>query len=51
MKDETDEIYTMTDYKKDEENTHHGGGARGSGMNEDDDEEAGQPRNVQCANQ
>jgi len=51
MKDETDEIYTLSEYKKEDENTHHGGGTRGSGYDQDEDDENVHHTNAQCANQ
>ena len=49
----TDENYTLTEFKKEDENTHHGGGKKESKMEEDDDEHhsghGGQ--RVECQNQ
>jgi hypothetical protein len=50
MKDETDEVYTLGDYKIEDENTHHSGGNKG--RDEDDEEDGGgYHKTYQCAHQ
>lgn len=51
MKDETDEVYTLSDYKASDENTHHSGGTKGRGEEEDEEEGGGHHKTYQCAHQ
>jgi len=51
IKDKTEEAYTLTQYKKEDENTHAGGGKKESRMEEDDEEHSGGQQNVRCQQQ
>jgi hypothetical protein len=51
MKDETDEVYTLSDYKIEDENTHHGGGTRGRGDEEDEEDGGGYHKTYDCVHQ
>lgn len=50
-KDVTDEIYTISDYKIEDENTHHAGGSRGRGEDEDEEDGGGYHKTYNCAHQ
>lgn len=49
-----EEVYSLTDYKIEDENTHHGGGKKEHRNDEEDDDEEGNMgggRQVRCAHQ
>ena len=51
MKDGSEEVYSLSDFKAEDENTHHSGG-RGNGQEDEDEEDGGgYHKTHNCANQ